>query len=158
MGDSRRFVVFTKEIQNKFLLKKYKKIADIAGGKSYLNYELKKIGYSVTTYDKRKVKRNNITFKYCYFNEKIKDNHDLLVGMHPNEATDIIITQAAKRNIPFIIVHCCIKPTDTVLFQNYNYKTWIHHLDMYARKLGFITFKKQINITGKNIMLWGIRK
>lgn len=158
MGDSQRFKVFSKEVIKKFPPKKYNKIADVAAGKGYLNFELKKKGYKVTSFDKRKNNRHGVTFKRQYFNSKIKNVFDLLVGMHPDEATDIIITEAAKRKIPFAIVPCCSKPTDTTFYGNSSYISWVHHLDMYARRLGFITNKKQIKITGKNIMIWGTIK
>ena len=155
MGDRKRFSIFSKEIFSKFPPNKYKRIADVAGGKGYLNYELKKMGYKVVTFDKRRRKRSGVTFVYRLFDKKIKDTFDLLVGMHPDEATDVIITESAKRRIPFAIVPCCIKTTDTVFFGNHNHNEWVHHLDMYARKLGFNTNKKQLKMTGKNIMMWG---
>ena len=158
MGDSQRFKVFSKEINQKFPTTKYKTIADIAGGKGYLNKELTKKGYRVTTFDKRNNNTTGVTFKKQFFNEKSPGKYDLLVGMHPDQATDVIITEAAKRNVPFAIVPCCLMPCTTHYNGNNSYESWVHHLDMYARRLGFITFKKKIGIEGKNMMLYGIKK
>lgn len=70
MGDSQRFKVFAKEISQKFPLKKYKTIADIAGGKGYLNKELTKKGYKVITFNKRDNNTTGVTFKKEFFSEK----------------------------------------------------------------------------------------
>jgi len=156
MGDKNRFKVFSNEIENKFNVNKYRSIADIAGGKGYLNHQLSIKGYNVVTFDKRNNNRNGVTFKKRYFDGSIKEKFDLLVGMHPDEATDVIIYEAYKRRIPFAIVPCCIMPTSSKFDGPAYYQNWIHHLDMFARKLGFNVFKKQINITGKNIMIWGL--
>lgn len=155
MGDSKRFKVFSIEIFKKFPPKYFNRVADIAGGKGHLNYELKQKGYKVTTFDKRNNNRSGVTFVKKYFNDKVKSIFNLLTGMHPDEATDIIISEAAKRKIPFVIVPCCTMPIVSKYYGNLSYQSWVHDLDMYARKIGFITQKKQINITGKNIMIWG---
>jgi hypothetical protein len=112
MGDSLRFKVFANYIKTNF--PKVKSIADIAGGKGCLQVELRKLGYTVTTYDKRHVRiSRNLSYKYAYFDNRVKDHYDLLIGMHPDEATDVIVTEAIKRNIPFCVVPCCVIPHAT---------------------------------------------
>jgi hypothetical protein len=41
-------------------------------------------------------------------NEKLITEASLLVGMHPDEATDVIIDIGLKYNKPFAVVPCCV--------------------------------------------------
>jgi len=160
MGDSKRFTLFAQYIFKNFPIQKYTRIADIAGGKGYLQKELCKLGYIVTTYDKRHhhIKDSFLKFKYKYFDKNIKEEYDLLIGLHPDEATDVIITEAYNRKIPFVIVPCCTLPTITKYKGSSNYNSWILQLKTYAKKLGFIVEEYQLKISGKNIVLKGIFK
>lgn len=157
MGDSRRFDLFSKIISNNFPNKYYKNVADIAGGKGYLNKALKDKGYYVTTYDVRKKINQNINYKRTLFTEKVKTKYDLLVAMHPDEATDVTISMAAKLSIPFVICPCCVKPTVTVMFEKHTYKNWIKHLKKFAEQNGFHVTETHLPMNGKNIVLVGRR-
>lgn len=166
MGDSKRFQTFATAISRVFPPHKYKKVADIAGGKGLLQQALHKIGYDVTTYDKRHdhIKSNTIKYKYGYFDSRIKDHFDMLVGMHPDEATDIIIHEAIVRNVPFCVVPCCVLPTVTEYHGNNDrsdmgaYRSWIAHLKRYATKNGYTVQETLLPIHGKNIALFGSKK
>lgn len=160
MGDSSRFNVFANYIKANF--KEARLIADVAGGKGALQIELRKLGYKVVTYDKRRSRvSRNLCYKHAYFNSRIKDHYDLLVGMHPDEATDIIVTEAIKRNIPFCIVPCCITPYATQYNGDKNrtsrsaYTSWINHLKQIAEHAKYRTILYDLPIKGKNIVLLG---
>lgn len=158
MGDSRRFDLFAAVIQRNFPAFRYKAVADIAGGKGFLQLALRQRGYNVTTFDKRsgyKKKSRKFRYQYRYFDSKIKQPFDLLVGMHPDEATDVIIEEAAKRKIPFVICPCCVKPTTTVFFGQHSFSRWVKHLEAYAVKLGFSVTKTKLRMNGKNLVLIG---
>jgi hypothetical protein len=160
MGDSKRFDLFAEYIARNFPVSKYKRVADIAGGQGYLQQALRKLSYDVTTFDKRHkhVKSNKIQYKFKYFDSSIKDDYDLLVGMHPDEATDIIIAEAIKRNIPFVVVPCCIKPTVTTFKGQQDYKAWVNHLKFFAMRQGYHVEEYQLKMAGKNILLKGSPK
>lgn len=156
MGDRRRFDVFARYIKSNFPGEQ--RIADIASGKGYLQVALREQGYSyIVSYDKRKIRCNKIKTVYRLFDDKEKTQFDLLVGLHPDEATDVIITQAAKRKIPFVIVPCCVKPHDTVFWKSSSHYTeWIDHLQKYAEKLGFDVTMTRLPIKGRNIVMKGV--
>lgn len=155
MGDKRRFDLFAKYIKVHF--PDVEGIADIAGGKGYLQAALKDQGYkNIITFDKRKYRGRGINYSYQYLNGKTDlKNISLIVGMHPDEATDVIITQEAKRNIPFSLVPCCIKPTDTVLNTQSKFINWLKHLKGYAERLGYKVEEHKLKMTGRNIVLTG---
>lgn len=159
MGDDRRFQVFADMIEKQFSVSIYKRIADIAGGKGYLQVALRKKGYDVITFDKRKKEKraqvNDLKFQYRFFSSEIKDQFDLLAGMHPDEATDVIIVEAIRRKIPFIVVPCCVKPYATVLFNRYKYPIWMNHLKNIAIKAGYDVNELHLKISGKNTAIIG---
>lgn len=159
MGDSRRFDVFADFIQNNFQY--CNRIADIAGGKGYLQTALRDRGYNVITFDKRKGRKNRpgkFEFQYRYFDSTVKEDFDLMVGMHPDEATDVIIVEAAKRSIPFAIVPCCVMPNKIAYWGDHNYNDWIKHLKNVAYKLGYEVDEKQLKIDGRNLVLYGRKR
>jgi hypothetical protein len=112
---------------------------------------LSSFGYKVTTFDIRNKFVKGLNYRHTLFNKELKDDFSLLVGLHPDEATDVIITEAARRKIPFVICPCCEKPTDTTFWGG----KWVDHLTKYAEKLGFQVTKTQLPIVGKNVVLIG---
>lgn len=96
MGDSKRFDLLAQYISHNFPVSKYKRVADVAGGQGTLQQELRKLSYEVVTFDKRHkhVKSHKIQYKFKYFDSSIKEDFDLLVGMHPDEATDVMTVRA----------------------------------------------------------------
>jgi hypothetical protein len=158
MGDSRRFNLLAGVIQRTFPLNKYQKIADVAGGKGYLQLALREKGYVVTTFDKRKKcrnQKNKFEYQYRYFDERIRDHFDLLVGMHPDEATDLIIVEAYKRKIPFVVCPCCVKPNMVTYWGKHTYKHWIKHLIRLAEDKGYTVSIIVLGMNGKNLVLIG---
>lgn len=159
MGDSRRFEVFANFIKANF--PNCRQVADVAGGKGYLQTALRDLGFNVITFDKRKGRRNRpgkFEFQYRYFDSTVKNDFDLLVGMHPDEATDVIIREAAKRRVPFAIVPCCIMPTAYIYYGQHKYSQWVEHLKNVAKRLGYQVYDTQLKIQGKNTVIWGIPK
>lgn len=153
MGDSRRFDLLAKVIKNHFPISY--KIADVAGGKGYLNLALSELGYDVTTFDRRSHPVNRIKYRQRYFNGKIGEEFHLLIGMHPDEATNVIIWEAAIRNIPFVIVPCCIKPMAFMFGMNHKFNLWFNHLKHQAHRLGYKTEEFQLAMSGRNLGLIG---
>jgi len=158
MGDSRRFDLFAKVIRNNFPVDRYSIVADVAGGKGYLQTALRSYGYEVITFDQRRKKQNKpgkFKYQYRWFNSTVNKEFDLLVGMHPDEATDVIIIEAARRNVPFVICPCCVKPCAEIYWGKHSYLDWIVHLKKLARRHGFSITESILKMNGKNIVLIG---
>lgn len=157
MGDSRRFDEFAKFIMRRF--DPCIRIADVAGGKGALQTALRQRGYlSVTTYDKRRGRRHRpgrFEFHYRHFDAAVKESFDLLVGMHPDEATDHIIVEAGKRRVPFAICPCCVKPSAVPYWEKHSYDLWVAHLKRLALKNNFRISDHYLSISGRNYVLFG---
>jgi hypothetical protein len=160
MGDRRRFNEFGNLIVKQFPYNKI--VADIAGGKGYLNLNLSERGYNVTTFDNPIGARvKNIKYNHRFFNSNIINHYDLLVGMHPDGATDLIIEQAWVRKIPFAIVPCCIYPRKFKFEKNIskiklsNLDLWLEHLIILSQSLNFVSSIHELKINGRNIALIG---
>ena len=152
MGDSRRFVEFAQLIARQFPVSMYRLVADVTGE---LNLELSRFGYHVVSFDgQRRKNARRVNIRWRLFDQSIKDEFDLVVGMHPDEATDVIIAEAAKRKVPFAVVPCCVRPTVTE-FKTGNSLAWYNHLARYAEGLGFNVGHFQLNISGHGRMLVG---
>lgn len=153
VGDARRFDQLAQYIRRNF--SRDYRIADVAGGKGYLNLALTELGYQTVTFDKRHHKVRNVQYRHRFFTSTVEEEFHLLVGMHPDEATDVIITEAARRQIPFCLVPCCVKPTAVVYHGNHKYHAWMQHLLRLSRHLGFRTETYQLHMNGKNLAILG---
>lgn len=109
MGDGKRDIVMSKFISRNYPT--VERILCVADGKGTLGERLEKLGYDVTVIDPVVKKKKNKNIKYIkkYFTEDFDvEDYDLLIGMHPDEATVPIIKSANKNNKFFAIVPCCI--------------------------------------------------
>ncbi|WP_224243429.1 methyltransferase domain-containing protein [Hyalangium gracile] len=126
MADKRRFDLFARFIVERFAAPR---IFDIAGGQGRLNEALSRLGREVTTFDLRH-KHLPVRFAQRAFTLEEPCEAELLVGMHPDGATRIIIEYAAKHRLPFAVVPCC---SDNSM----PYNPWMRHLAELARERGF---------------------
>ncbi len=126
MADKRRFDLFAHFIAERFPAPR---IFDIAGGQGRLNQALSALGRTVTTFDLRH-KHLPVRFAQRPFTLEEPCEADLLVGMHPDGATRIIIEYAARHRLPFAVVPCC---SDNSM----PYNPWMRHLAELARHSGF---------------------
>jgi hypothetical protein len=131
MADKRRFELFARFISERFSASR---IFDIAGGQGRLNEALTKLGHTVTTFDLRH-KHLPVRFAQRAFTLEEPCEADLLVGMHPDGATRIIIEYAALHRLPFAVVPCC---SDNSM----PYNPWMRHLLELARERGFATVEE----------------
>ena len=154
MGDSQRFDLFAKLVARNFP-NKSARIVDVAGGKGYLKEALRELGYcNVLTMDKNRraaKKQTHLAYKYGYFNYKIQEAFDLVVAMHPDEATDHAILYAVGHRIPAFVCPCCVKPDATVFFGQHDFKRWVIHLKGLAR--GMEVQELYLKMSGKNLVL-----
>jgi hypothetical protein len=156
VGDSRRFDLFAKLVSESFPCRD-QKIADVAGGKGILRWALGERGYkTVTSWDKR---HNNAkgrpNIKWGYFKQDLTERYDLVVGMHPDGATDHIIQYAIRNKVPFVICPCCVIPSAVAYWNQYNFGSWLHHLNSLALKGGMTTEITTLKMNGRNMVLIG---
>jgi len=156
MGDVRRFDLMASFVFRNF--PKTARIADVAGGKGYLQMALRQRGFQhVHTFDKRKGRRDRPTMRYSYrfFDDRVAEPFDLIVGMHPDQATDVIIQEAHKRKVPFVICPCCIMPKAYSFWGQYSYGPWCDHLASKAAELGFRVIQTNLPMTGRSRVIAG---
>lgn len=159
MGDRRRFNEMAELILKQFPRARYKVVLDIAGGKGFLSFYLAKKGYLCKVIDI--VKNRNKAFKGSKshnvemikgsFTEEMKIKGDLIVGLHPDEATEAIIEWAVKNKKPFIVCPCCLF---TGSGEQFHFDEWIKHLERIAEQTHIVD-QQRLKIKGKNLVLIG---
>jgi hypothetical protein len=127
MADKRRFELFARFLVERFPAAP--RVFDVAGGMGKLNEALSALGRQVTTFDRRH-KHLPVTFAEREFTLEEPCAAELVVGMHPDGATRLIIEYAARHHIGFAVVPCC---SDNSM----PYKPWMRHLEELARERGF---------------------
>ena len=150
MGDPRRFNAFAKLVRRHLPLEA--RLADVAGGKGYLQAALRELGYrDVVSWDRRKrCATGRAGYRYGWFDHRSAPAYDAVVAMHPDEGTDHAIVYAAERRVPALICPCCIRPSATTYWGDGNYPDWCRHLETVARKGRLTVQWTQLPIVGRN--------
>jgi hypothetical protein len=144
VADKRRFELFARFIVDRFAAPR---IYDVAGGMGRLNQELTLLGREVTTYDRRH-KHVDVRYALREFTLEEPCACDLVVGLHPDDATRPIVAYAARHGVPFAVVPCC---SDNGM----SYKPWMRHLADTARGLGFQVEEHTLPMAGRARVLVG---
>lgn len=153
MGATNRNIEFTNFIKKQF--PKASIVYDIAGGNGELSKLLLKNGFSVTLVEKKPRVNGKGQFKIIrkYSNELhlAPSECNLIVGMHPDQATWDVIRLAKEANCSFAIVPCC------EFFPESADKTmgWIKWLMQEAKRMGFSVSSHALKIQGKNTVIFG---
>jgi hypothetical protein len=145
MADKRRFELFAELITRTFPAARA--AFDIAGGMGKLNTALTARGLDVVTFDKR-WKRDAVRYAERLFTLDEPCACDVLVGMHPDGATRIIVEYAAKHRVPFAIVPCCAD-------NGMPYKPWMRHLAELGNELGLRVEETALPMQGRARVLIG---
>lgn len=145
VADKRRFSLFADLVQRHF--PGCRRAFDIAGGMGKLNVELSARGLDVLTFDKR-WKRAEVKYAERLFTLDEPCDCDLLVGMHPDGATRVIVEYAAKHGRPFAVVPCC---SDNGM----SYKPWMRHLAQLGGDLGLEVVEEALPMDGRARVLIG---
>jgi hypothetical protein len=103
-GDPRRFEALADFIAGRYG-NSVKYIADVAGGQGMLAKLLAKRGYDAEVVDPRGWAMKGVAARPEAFSPALADYYDLIVGLHPDEATRAVATAALVR--PAILVPCC---------------------------------------------------
>lgn len=146
MADKRRFDLFAAFLTERFGEKR--RVFDVAGGMGKLNDALTRLGHDVTTFDTR---HKHLPVKYAQrlFTLEEPCEADLVVGMHPDGATRVILQYAAKHALPFAVVPCC---SDNGM----PYNSWRKHLGALGTELGFATDEATLPMEGRARVVFGI--
>ena len=144
MADKRRFDLFAQ-----FLVEHFsgERVFDIAGGMGRLNESLTRLGRRATTFDVRH-KHLNVSYAERIFTLDEPCEADLVVGMHPDGATRIILEYAEKHRIPFAVVPCC---SDNGM----PYNPWMRHLTALGQEKGFAVGEYTLPMQGRARVLYG---
>jgi SAM-dependent methyltransferase len=168
MGDNRRFVVFADFIKRNFPNACH--VADIGGGSGLLSLELVKRGYQPTVFEPSKnnssaamrraarkrctplqgtqgINRSRLAVGDTRLCRSILEDYDLLVGMHPDEATEIIVRLGLGLRKPFAVVPCCVMPLDG---RDMVEAEWIKYLQNIGRGVR----SARLGFSGKNVVLF----
>jgi hypothetical protein len=145
MADLRRFSAFAKFLAERF---DARRVFDVAGGLGKLNEALAARGAQVVTFDGRH-RHLDVPYLERRFTLDEPCEAELVVGMHPDGATRVIIEYAARHRIAFAVVPCC---SDNGM----SYKPWMRHLTELARAQGFDEVGEQVlPIRGRARVLYG---
>lgn len=153
MGDSRRNIIFADFIFRQFG-KKPKTCLVIADGKGELALLLsKKYLTRVIEAKPRQTKtRKRVKYTKGWFSYDDPIIEDIIVGMHPDEATAEIVKAARKNHKKWAIVPCCLKGLEAHGVQNFT--DWIKKLTMLGGGAGSVR-QTRLKFSGKNTVLWG---
>ena len=104
-GDPERFDVIADFICDRYG-NSVKYIADVAGGQGMLTRILnKKFNYVSEVIDPRGWVMKGVPNQLVEFNSSMAAYYDLIVGLHPDEATRVVAEAALIR--PVVLVPCC---------------------------------------------------
>ncbi len=145
MADKRRFDLFAAFVTQHFPAAQ--RAFDIAGGMGKLNAALTTRGLDVLTFDKR-WKHDDVQYAQRLFTLAEPCACDVVVGMHPDGATRIIVEYAHKHRVGFAIVPCC---SDNGM----PYKPWMRHLAELGTSLGLEVAEHALPMIGRARVLVG---
>ena len=145
MADHQRFDLFAELLVRRFPAAA--RVFDVAGGQGRLNQALTARGREVTTFDRRH-KHLPVTYAQRDFTLDEPCAADLVVGLHADGATRVIIEYAAKHRVPFAVVPCC---SDNSM----PYNPWMRHLAELANGLGLAVDEETLPMTGRARVLVG---
>ncbi len=145
MGDKRRFDLFADLLRARYPAAR--RVFDVAGGMGKLNEALTRRGCEVVTFDRRH-KHLPVTFAEREFTLEEPLACDLVVGLHADGATRVIIEYAGLHRVPFAVVPCC---SDNSM----PYKPWMRHLAELATARGLAVDEVTLPMEGRARVLLG---
>jgi len=104
-GDNSRFEEIADFIYNRYG-NTIKYIADVAGGQGLLTKILnKKYNYESEVIDPREYQIKGVSNRQGEYSKNMAEYYDLIIGLHPDEATREVVESAHKR--PVLVIPCC---------------------------------------------------
>lgn len=163
MGDNQRSRAFAAFVDEAF--PQAQRVADVAGGTGQLSFWLHDLGKTPTIVDpretrlpswlRRKLRKQSLRegrhVQVPRLRKTVEQadlgNFDLLVAMHPDEATEPALRQALDNDMDFAIVPCCVFPMDGTKRTR---EEWPLYLASLAPGIETAT----LPIEGANTVLW----
>ncbi|MCA2979155.1 MAG: hypothetical protein INH41_13900 [Myxococcaceae bacterium] len=147
MADKRRFDLFADLIATRF--PDARRVFDVAGGMGRLNEALVARGRSCLTFDRR---HKHLPVEYALRDFTLDEPcaADVVVGLHADGATRVIIEYSGRHGVPFAVVPCC---SDNSM----PYNPWMRHLEGLAQSLGLSTELVTLPMEGRARVLLGRR-
>lgn len=162
MGDPRRFDLFASFVAglvpraDRLLMR----VADVAAGKGALSWALRQHGFlNIVPFEPKprrggQVRRLGIAVRD--FTSADADGFDLIVGMHPDGATDCILDGAARTGALVAISPCCVRPNAWTYWGSKQSNTeWHEHLVAQSAHRGLALQQGRLKMTGANAVMWG---
>lgn len=167
MGDDRRFEVLAEFVARNFPSARFPRVADVAGGTGMLSMELLRRSYSPTVIDPRRsglpkrvrkqerksALKTGRLLRPKFLNVEVVEadlsEFDLLVGLHPDEATEPLARLATQK--PVVLVPCCNKGFGVMSHGSPNAADTVRRI---WKSLGVPYRETLLPITGKNVVLW----
>lgn len=162
MGDKRRFDLFAKFVANQVPPGRRAgvRVADVAAGKGYLSWALREQGFRhIVPFEPRprrggQVRRLNMRVQE--FAPAMARDFDVIVGMHPDAATDCILSGAAISGALAVVCPCCVRPNAWSYWGNKASRSaWVRHLVDRSRASGLNLAQTSLPMVGSNVVLWG---
>ncbi len=158
MGAENRGEIFAKFVCKQFPKAQY--IWDVAGGKGMVARSLanKSQIRTVFVFDPSPRWEGKPHPKIFYKGTEFIANDppklplpDVIIGMHPDEATEEILEFAKEHKLRFAIVPCCQKGR----WAGHRHKPWHIVLFEYCQKHSRSVRQTLLKMTGKNLVIWG---
>ncbi len=149
MGAQDRNVVFAKFVKSHF--PKAESCLVIADGKGELATLLSS-KYKIRVIEnkpRQKFWRKKVQYTKGWFDRNHQIEEDIVVGMHPDEATAEIIVGAEANGKKWAIVPCCIKGLDAHGVNGF--RNWVKKLKSLSK--GEV-IESTLPFNGKNTVLW----
>ena len=157
MGDPNRFQVFSQFVARNF---SPCKVADVAGGIGLTSHYLNLLDFQSTVIDPRRIQHsNNIPISYYHFtqlkrirsefNASMIPDYDLIVGLHPDQATEVIVH--ASRHVPIAVVPCCNFWTGV---EDHGSPSLVSTISLCLNKHDIPFRQTALPMSGKNIVIW----
>lgn len=140
MADKRRFELFAHWLTQTF--SEARRIYDVAGGMGRLNAALTALGREVTTFDVRHKRLPGLRYQERLFTLEEPCAAELVIGLHADGATRLIVEYAARHRIPFAVVPCC---SDNGM----PYNPWMRYLAELSASHGFEVFEAKLPMDGR---------
>lgn len=159
MGDPRRFDLFARFIAAR-VPDRSVRIADVAAGKGALSFALREHGFRhIVPFEpapRRGGQVQRLGMQVRDFTPELARGFDLLVGMHPDGATDCILEGAAREGIGAIISPCCVRPNAwTYWGSKVSHVQWHEHLLSRSATRGLRLHETRLPMTGASTVFYG---
>lgn len=162
MGDPRRFDLFARFVANLVPPSERgdMRVADVAAGKGYLSWALREHGFRRITPFEPKPRRGGQVRRLGIRAQNFEPGHardfDLVVGMHPDAATDCILSGAALSGALAVVCPCCVRPNAWSYWGNgRSHAEWRAHLVARSAEAGLPLEVGRLKMNGANCVMWG---